>query len=65
MDHRAGSSRTAPGCLLTKGNQTAEVEFAITREEEDILRPLLSRVTGWIIWGTDGGKTNMMVFEDI
>lgn len=37
MDRWALSSRTAPGCLPTEGNQTAEVEFVVIREEEDIL----------------------------
>lgn len=54
VDRWAASSRTAPGCLLTSGNQTAEVELAVTREEEHILRPLLSCLTGCITWGSNG-----------
>lgn len=36
VDCRAASGGTAPRCLLTKGNQTAEVEFTAKGEEEDI-----------------------------
>ena len=32
MDHWALRGSTAPGCLLTEGNKTAEVELAVTRE---------------------------------
>ncbi len=56
MGHRAASSRTAPRCLLTKGSQTAEVELAVTRQKEHILPPLLSCVTGCVIWGTEVGE---------
>lgn len=34
---RALSNRTAPGCLPTEGKQTAEVEFALIKDEEVIL----------------------------
>lgn len=47
---RAVSSRTAPGCLLTEGKQTAEVELGVTREEEHILRLFLSCVMACIIY---------------